>query len=122
MAEGFAKYYAKKMGLNAEIRSGGTRPQGYIHPEAIKVMAEKGIDISKQQSKGINPQELIDFDVVIAMGCSDKEVCPVNFRGVSADWGIEDPFDQPIEAYRKTRDQIESKIKELFSTISKYSN
>jgi arsenate reductase len=119
MAEGFAKHYAEKLGIDAEIRSGGTRPQGYVHPEALKVMAEKGIDISKHQSKGINPQELKDFDVVISMGCSDKRLCPVNFRGVSADWGIEDPFDQPIEAYRKARDQIEVKVKELFNAISK---
>ena len=117
MAEGFAKYYAKNKHLDVEITSGGTRPQGYVHPEAIQVMSEKEIDISGQVSKGIKPVELCNYDLIISMGCSPREVCPVNFSGISQAWQIEDPFDQPIDAYRKTRDQIESRVKELLSNL-----
>lgn len=85
MAEGFLRHYARERKLALEVHSGGTRPEGYVHPLAIQAMAEKGIDISPHKSKGIQPAELAKFDYVISMGCSDKEVCPVNFHGVSRD-------------------------------------
>ncbi len=110
MAEGFLRHYAKLQKLNLEVHSGGTCPAGYVHPLAIQVMAEKGIDISKQASKGIQPAELMAFDYVISMGCSDKDVCPAHFRGVNRDWGITDPFGHPIEFYRTVRDEIEEKM------------
>jgi len=57
MAEGFARHYAKDLRLSVEIASAGTRPEGYVHPLAITVMTEKGIDISTQRSKAISPKE-----------------------------------------------------------------
>jgi arsenate reductase (thioredoxin) len=48
MAEGFAKHYARQKNLDVEIRSAGTHPAGYVHPDAIAVMREKGIDITDQ--------------------------------------------------------------------------
>jgi len=110
MAEGFFNHYARERQLELSAESAGTKPAGYVHPRAIAVMAEKGIDISKHRSKGITPQQLLDYDIVITMGCSDKNVCPATFRGDSRDWGIEDPFDQPLEVYRRVRDQIEAKV------------
>ncbi len=53
MAEGFAKYYAKQLGKNVEVYSAGSSPAGYIHPLAVEVMREIGIDISNQKSKSL---------------------------------------------------------------------
>ncbi len=53
MAEGFGKYYTQKLGKDVEIYSAGSNPSRYVHPLAIKVMAEKGIDISKNKSKSL---------------------------------------------------------------------
>lgn len=111
-------FYAEKRKLSIEVQSGGTRPEGYVHPLAIQVMAEKKIDISKHISKGIQPSELVKFDYVISMGCSDKDVCPANFRGVNRDWGIADPFGQPIEFYRTVRDEIEAKVLGLLRELA----
>ncbi len=54
MAEGFARYFAKKLGKDIEVYSAGSNPSGFIHPIAIEVMKEEGIDISKQSSKDLN--------------------------------------------------------------------
>ena len=118
MAEGFLRHHARERQLHIEVQSGGTRPEGYVHPLAIQAMAEKGIDISIHRSKGIEPEKLVKFDYVISMGCSDKEICPMNFHGVSRDWEIEDPFGHPIEFYRKARDEIEKKVLALLDEIT----
>ncbi len=117
MAEGFAKHYAKRFGLEVEIASAGTRPEGYVHPEAMAVMQERAIDISTHRSKGIQPEELLGYDYVITMGCSDEKICPVAFRGDARDWAIEDPFGKPIEFYRTVRDQIEQRVIDLLHEI-----
>lgn len=118
MAEGFARHYAQQMGLDIEIRSAGTQPAGYVHADAITVMREKGIDISRQYSKGFDPQELKDYDYVIAMGCLDSDLCPAGFRGVSEDWGIPDPIGRGLEFYRRVRDMIEEKVLKLLELIA----
>lgn len=118
MAEGFARHYAHQMGLDIEIRSAGTQPAGYVHADAITVMREKGIDISGQYSKGFAPEELENYDYVIAMGCLDSDLCPAGFRGVSENWGIPDPIGRGLEFYRKVRDMIEAKVLKLLELIA----
>jgi arsenate reductase len=119
MAEGFLKHYAKIEKLLIEVQSGGTRPAGYVHPLATQVMAEQGVDISGHESKGIQPAELSKFDYVISMGCSDEDICPVNFSGVSRDWSIVDPFGHSIEFYRQVRDEIQKKVQLLAQELTK---
>lgn len=118
MAEGFFHHYARERGLGVRAESAGTKPEGYVHPNAITVMAEKGIDISGHRSKGITPQQLLDYDYVITMGCSDKNICPAGFRGDARDWRIEDPFDQALEIYRRVRDEIAQRVLALLSEFS----
>ncbi len=117
MAEGFFNHHARERKMSIRAESAGTKPAGYVHPSAIAAMAEKGIDISKQRSKGITPQQLLHYDIVITMGCSDKNICSATFRGDSHDWGIEDPFDQPLQVYRRVRDQIEKKVVALLTEL-----
>jgi len=117
MAEGFAKHYARQRTVDVEIHSAGTHPAGYVHPDAITVMREKGIDISQQFSKGVASFDLRDFDYVIAMGCLDYDICPASFHGVSEDWGIPDPIGRGLEFYRRVRDMIEERVRELLERI-----
>lgn len=118
MAEGFARHYAQQMGLDIEIHSAGTQPAGYVHADAIAVMREKGIDISKQYSKGFDLKELKNHDYIIAMGCLNSDICPAGFRGVSENWGIPDPIGRGLEFYRKVRDMIEEKVLKLLELIA----
>jgi len=122
MAEGFAKKIA---GERYDVYSAGTRPAGFVHPDAIAVMHEVGIDISSQYSKGFNQVPVKSFDHFVTMGCLPAEVstkaggdtCPVVAAKNRIDWQIEDPIGQPIEVFRRVRDEIEAKVKELLAQI-----
>ncbi|MBY0356439.1 MAG: arsenate reductase ArsC [Candidatus Obscuribacterales bacterium] len=111
MAEGFAR----NIGLKAE--SAGVKAGSGVNPDAIKVMAEIGINISKQYSKAIDEKKLPDYDAVISM-CSVKTVdfCPSTFIGTQANWNIEDPKGQTPDVFRRVRDEIKSKVEELART------
>jgi len=111
MAEGFARHYGSDL---LEIYSAGTHPASYISPDTIKVMAEKGIDISSHYPKNIKeiPTEV---DVLITMGCEVE--CPYIPAKLRVNWGIDDPIGKPVEEYRKIRDIIEENVKHLISYI-----
>jgi arsenate reductase len=70
MAEGFAK------ALGIEAQSAGLEPSR-VHPLAIQVMAERGIDISSQPSKALAEELFTDVDVVITLCGDAAERCPV---------------------------------------------
>lgn len=108
IAEGFGKL----MGLEAE--SAGVKAGVGVNPDAVKVMAEIGVDISKQYSKAIDNDKLSDYDAVISM-CSVKTAgfCPSTFIGTQANWNIEDPKGQPLDVFRRVRDEIKAKVEEL---------
>lgn len=113
MAEGLARSLAKD---KAEIFSAGSRPAGFVSPDAIKVMSEIGIDISRQTSKSIGhlPQE--KFHAIITMGCGDA--CPQIPANHRFDWQIPDPIGQPIENFRSVRDLLRQKIQSLFQELN----
>lgn len=108
MAEGFAKFLGKE---GIEAFSAGSNPSGKVNELAIEVMKEKGIDISKNESKGFDVLPYKDFDYVISMGCGD--VCPFVPAKQRIDWEIEDPKGGSIDKFREVRDKIEEKVKEF---------
>ena len=88
MAEGLLR----DMGAGAiDVFSAGTRP-GIVRPEAIAVMAERGIDISGHRSKHVDEFKDQRFDYVITVCDSANESCPV-FTGAPhrIHWSIPDP-------------------------------
>ena len=113
MAEGFAKKILPK---NMEIFSAGLEPKG-VHPMAIKVMQEIGVDISHQKSKNISEIPIDKIDLVVTLCGDAAERCPI-FPGKveRIHWEIEDPAkDQGsdkeiIIVFRKVRDNIKSNI------------
>jgi arsenate reductase (thioredoxin) len=108
MAEGFARNLG---GGLISAYSAGSRPSGKINPEAIKVMREAGIDISSQSSKGFDQLPVREFDYVITLGCRDA--CPFVPAKEHIDWNIADPKGENVEFFRKVRDDIADKVKEL---------
>lgn len=113
MAEGFAK---KMLLKNMEIFSAGLEPKG-VHPMAIKVMQEVGIDISKQESKNISEISLDKINIVITLCGDAAERCPI-FPGKveRIHWALEDPAkakgseEEIAIVFRKVRDNIKSCI------------
>jgi arsenate reductase (thioredoxin) len=82
MAEGWLRYFA---GRKAEIHSAGTQPKG-VHPLAVKVMAEAGVDIAGQRSKHVDEFARQPMDLVVTVCDAAKEACPV-YPGASATAG-----------------------------------
>ncbi|MBI2540580.1 MAG: arsenate reductase ArsC [Deltaproteobacteria bacterium] len=118
MAEGFARELAPQ-GL--PIYSAGTQPKG-VHPLAIKVMQEVGIDISDQTSKGIEKVSLEKVDLVVTLCGEAAETCPtLPKKAEFLHWPIPDPAlargDEKtvLQSFRQARDEIRARVEQLFS-------
>ncbi len=115
MAEGMARHLA---GEDIIVVSAGSRP-GRLRPEAVTVLAELGIDISSQRSKGLDGIDLDSVEAVITL-CSE-EVCPWFPRPVPRlHWPLEDPAaivgteSERLDAFRRVRDDLARRIEVLF--------
>jgi arsenate reductase (thioredoxin) len=110
MAEGLLR--ARAGGL-LRVESAGSRPAGYVHPEAIAVMAELGIDISGHRSKHLAEFLAQPVDTVITVCGRADEACP-DFPGHRHRYHW--PFDDPAHAvgapeqvraeFRRVRDEL----------------
>jgi arsenate reductase len=110
MAEGFLKDFDK----NLKVHSAGTRPSHEVHPVAIKVMNEIGIDISKNRPENVDKYLHESFDYVITVCGGAKESCPTFTGKVKQRLhiGFEDPadatgsFEEVLHEFRRIRDEI----------------
>ncbi|MCA9947125.1 MAG: arsenate reductase ArsC [Anaerolineales bacterium] len=115
MAEGLIN---AKLGDQFVAYSAGTQPSGTVHPKAIAVMAELGIDLSQNESKSTELFRGQYFDLVITVCDSAKETCPVwlGNAGQKTHIGFYDPAeatgsdDEVTAVFRQIRDQIADQI------------
>jgi arsenate reductase len=113
MAEGFAKKILPK---DLKIFSAGIEPKR-IHPKAVKVMKEAGIDISQQRPKNISEVPIDKIDLVVTLCGDAAENCPV-FPGTikKIHWAVDDPAkaqgseEEITRVFLKIRDNIKSYI------------
>jgi protein-tyrosine-phosphatase len=112
MAQAFARIHG---GASVEALSAGSRPSGKINPKAIEAMNEIGYDLSAHHSKSLDDIPSGPYDAAVTMGCGDA--CPAIAARVREDWEIPDPRDMPPEEFRKVRELIERKVKELLSRV-----
>ncbi len=104
--------------------SAGTRPAGYVHPEAIAALRDVGIDISQQRSQSVDEYIDYQFDLAITVCDDAAENCPVWLgRGEKVHMGFPDPAaaapDQQAQQFRAVRDAIQS---ELISYLQQWPN
>jgi arsenate reductase (thioredoxin) len=95
--------------------SAGTSPADSVHSEVIDVMAELGIDLSGRQPRRLTHEAAADADVVVTMGCGDE--CPYIPDKRYIDWDLPDPKDQPREAVRRLRDDIDRRVRGLVAEL-----
>jgi len=121
MAEGYARQYAPS-GYTAT--SVGLDPKGYIHPRAIIVMQEVGIDIRNQTSKTFDVSQAKNYDLVITLCGDAEERCPALPAGVArTHWPLPDPArangspEEVMETFRRVRDEIGELVKRLFAEL-----
>lgn len=90
------------------VRSAGSAPTGELNPQAIAVLAERGIDLSTAYPKPLTDTVLRAADVVVTMGCGDT--CPVLPGKRYLDWDVADPDGATLEAVRDIRDDLQRRI------------
>ena len=119
MAEGWARQLRSD---RVEAYSAGVEPAG-VHPLALQVMSESGVDISRQRSKHVDELSGTDFDLVVTLCDSAREHCPIppsatRVRHV----GFDDPpklarnarsEEEALGVYRRVRDEIRQFVKRL---------
>jgi len=121
MAEGLARQYAPE---GYTVSSAGLNPKGYIHPRAIIVMQEVGIDVRNQTSKTFDPSQAKVYDLVVTLCGDAEERCPALPAGVSrTHWPLPDPAraaglpEEVLETFRRVRDEIGDLVKRLFAEL-----
>jgi len=109
IAEGLLRHDA---GGQFEVESAGTKPS-FVHPEAIVVMRELGIDISAHRSKNADEFDGQQFDYVVTVCDNARETCPVFFAGAQKlHHDFEDPAaasgseEERLAVFRRVRDQL----------------
>ena len=110
MAEGILR--AASSGI-LDVRSAGSKPAGYVHPLAIKALAEIGIDISGHHSKHMDEFLSMQVETVITVCGNADQACPM-FPGQlnRHHWGFDDPAhapgteDEQMAVFRRVRDEI----------------
>jgi arsenate reductase len=113
MAEGFARHLGDPARL--EVRSGGTMPAGFVHPAAIRLMKEKGIDISTHHSKPIDLVFAETADAVVTLCGPLDEACPAHIVKRVTDWTMDDPTYGDATEQRQARDGLETRVKGLLA-------
>jgi arsenate reductase (thioredoxin) len=120
-----AEAWLNRLGHGAiEAFSAGSRPAGYVHPLAVQVMAEAGLDISRHRSKPVNDFLGQAFDYVITVCDDAAESCPVfPGQGTRVHWGFEDPArtegdeNLRLHAFRSVRDGLRERIEALVAEM-----
>jgi arsenate reductase len=115
-----------RMGDTWQAFSAGTQPTGYVHPFAIRALAEMGIDISGARSKSAEEFRDAAFDLVVTVCDDAAENCPVWLgRGKRVHLGFPDPAQatgtdaQVMAVFRKVRDDIAAQVPVLLQEHSR---
>ena len=121
MAEGFLKSFDPSW----EVLSAGTKAASRVHPLAVTVMNEIGIDLSKNYPKTVDSLISQSFDYVITVCGNAKETCPVFIGNVKH--RIHIGFDDPAEAkgtdgeilaeFRRIRDEIKTGFHDFYLEV-----
>ncbi len=118
MAEGFLKSFDKTL----KVYSAGTKPSSQVHPKAVQVMKEVGIDLSKNYPKAVDQFLNDSFHFVITVCDNAKESCPIFIGKVGKQLyiGFEDPAEakgtneEVLFVFRKIRDEIKKDFYEFY--------
>ena len=97
------------------VRSAGSAPAGEVNPAVVAVMAEVGIDVSKEVPKPITDDAARAADVVVTMGCGDA--CTFYPGKRYLDWPLDDPAGKTVEEVRPIRNEIDRRVRALLAEL-----
>jgi arsenate reductase (thioredoxin) len=97
------------------VRSAGSAPGDTINPAVAEVLAERGLDASKEFPKPLTDEIARAADVIITMGCGDA--CPVFPGKRYLDWELTDPAGKSIDEVRPIIDDIDQRVQALLAEL-----
>lgn len=118
MAEGFLQSFSDAL----SVQSAGTNPAARVHPLAVKVMKEVGIDLSGNHPKNVEEFLNDSFEYVVTVCDHAKETCPVFVGKVESrlHLGFEDPAEatgteeEILAEFRRIRDEIKTTFQKFY--------
>ncbi len=115
MAEGFAR----TLGAGKIAVSSSGLEASHVDPKSVDIMSEIGIDISSQTSKALSDFNPEDYNAVISLcGCGVNLPEAWVLRDVFEDWQLDDPEGQPIETFRRVRDEVKERVIKLIADLT----
>jgi arsenate reductase len=116
MAEGFARILGEN---KISVTSSGLEASR-VHPTAIQVMSDAGIDITIQSSKPLSNFQAEDYDAVISLcGCGVNLPEEWVTREVFEDWQLDDPDGKPLETFYRVREEIKQRVEILIASLTR---
>jgi arsenate reductase len=97
------------------VRSAGSAPADTINPAVRAVMAEIGLDLSREVPTRLTTDAVRAADVVITMGCGDA--CPIFPGKRYLDWDLTDPAGKAVDEVRPIRDDIDARVRVLLAEL-----
>jgi len=97
------------------VRSAGSSPGDDINPAVAQVLAERGLDVSKEFPKALTDEAARAADIIITMGCGDA--CPVYPGQRYLDWDLTDPAGKSVDEVRPIVDDIEARVLALLDEL-----
>ena len=106
-----------------QARSAGSHPKA-LHPDAVRVMARRGIDIAGNTTKHLRRYARNHFDQVITLCDKVREVCP-EFPGdpATSHWSMPDPSTEgstdaeTLAAFERTADELDERVDQLIAHV-----
>ncbi|MGB6169077.1 MAG: arsenate reductase, glutathione/glutaredoxin type [Geitlerinemataceae cyanobacterium] len=115
MAEGFTR----TLGAGKVTVTSSGLEASRVHPTAIEVMSEIGIDIRNQTSNALSEFQATDYDAVISLcGCGVNLPPEWVTRYIFEDWQLDDPDGQPLDTFRRVRGEIKVRVERLIEKLS----
>lgn len=112
IAEAYFNKFAPK---DWKAISGGVKPAEKVHPNAILLMKEEGIDISKNKPQPLTQENQLKAEIAVIV-CGSA-ACPVVYAKCVEEWNMPDPAKMSLDEARKVRDSIKNKVLTLIETL-----
>jgi protein-tyrosine-phosphatase len=97
------------------VHSAGSDPAAELNPIAVEAMREIGVELAGSFPKRLTDDVVRAADVVITMGCGDA--CPIHPGKRYEDWRLDDPAGQDLDAVRRIRDEIDTRVQRLVGEL-----
>ena len=109
------RLFREAAGAEHEARSAGAAPGREVHPEAVAVLAELGVDASDHVPRKLD-ESLMDWADVVVAACDG--VCPVAPGKRNENWHLPDPMGLPLAEVRVIRDEIKRRVDTLLDELA----